>query len=357
MDWGDHAAVLAKINSNDSSVLRNAPEELKANPEFMLKAVKKNGRALMYASKDLQDYPVIVTNALKQDGSALEYASKNLQANLEIVTEAVKQDGWALMYASKDLQANPVIVTKAVKQNGWALYHASKDLQANTVIVTEAVKQGGDALQFASKDLRANPVIVTEAVKQNWEALMLASKDLRANPVIMTIAVNQYGDALGYASKALRNGGLKSYVESALSKFNTPMHVFKAFLRATRFSPVGLSAATSEAERACTKPSCVLQKLNHHGIHHATLFKLAIAEYAGVQGGEAFATLRGAAENCPDDEEFGDFEDSDDEDSEGVLFPASGDSAQSEQELIRVWKDHSDSCFTWQKRGTASHSL
>ena len=111
----------------------------------------------------------------------------------------------------------------AVKQNGWALQDASKDLQANLEIVMAAVKQDGLALQYASPYLRANPEIVMAAVKQN-------------------------GGALYFASEALRNGGLKSYVQSALSKFNTPMRVFvDLFLcsaRLLRFPPVALSAAT-----------------------------------------------------------------------------------------------------------------
>ena len=73
---------------------------------------------------------------------------------------------------------------------------------------------------------------------------------------------------------------------------------FLCAARLLRFSPAEISAATSEAVSACAEPSCVLQKLNHHGIHHATLFKKAIAEYAGVHMGEAFASLRGAARNC-----------------------------------------------------------
>ena len=73
---------------------------------------------------------------------------------------------------------------------------------------------------------------------------------------------------------------------------------FLCAARLLRFPLVGLSAATSEAARARAEPSCVLQKLNHHGIHHATLIKKAIAEYAGVPMGEALAALRGAAQNC-----------------------------------------------------------
>ena len=78
-------------------------------------------------------------------------------------------------------------------------------------------------------------------MKQNGHAVCFASKDLQAHLEIVMAAVKQGGLALLYASKALRKGGLKSYEQSALSKFNTPIRVFvDPFLcaaRLLRFSP------------------------------------------------------------------------------------------------------------------------
>ena len=78
------------------SGLKDAPEELKNDREFMLQAVKQDGNALLYASKELKNDREIVMEAVKQDGTALQYASAELKGNREIVMEAVKQCGHAL---------------------------------------------------------------------------------------------------------------------------------------------------------------------------------------------------------------------------------------------------------------------
>ena len=117
--------------------------------------------------------------------------------------------------------------------------------------------------------------------------------------MVVLAAVKQYKYALKYASAALRNGGLESHVRCTLSKFDTSMRVFVGtFLCAARLPPAPADSANSEAVRARSEPMCILEKLNYHGIHHAIVFKKAIAEYAGVQMKGPFVALRGAAQNC-----------------------------------------------------------
>ena len=100
-----------------------------------------------------------------QDGFDLEFASEELRAERQVVLAAVKQFGNALEYASKELRADREIVLAAVKRNGWALRFASKELRADRQFVLAAVKAGGDALQFASVELRADRYMVKFAMK------------------------------------------------------------------------------------------------------------------------------------------------------------------------------------------------
>ena len=65
----------------DGLSLRLAPEDLRADKEVVLAAVKENAYALDYA----------VLEAVQQFGSALKFASEDLRADKEVVLAAVKQ--------------------------------------------------------------------------------------------------------------------------------------------------------------------------------------------------------------------------------------------------------------------------
>ena len=77
--------------ASDGSGLKDAPEELKNDREFVLQAVKKDGTALQYASKELQNDREIVMQAVKQNGSALQFASEELQNDAELKALAARK--------------------------------------------------------------------------------------------------------------------------------------------------------------------------------------------------------------------------------------------------------------------------
>jgi hypothetical protein len=61
------------------------------------------------------------------------YASEELLADREFVLAAVKRDGHALGYASEELCADREVVLAAVTQDGNAIQHASEELGADCV--------------------------------------------------------------------------------------------------------------------------------------------------------------------------------------------------------------------------------
>ena len=187
-------------------------EELKADKEVVLAAVKQAGRALEYADKKLQADKEVVLAALKQDGRALQYADKKLKADKNFVLVAVKQNGDALEYADKKLKADKNFVLVALKQDGEALEYADKKLQADKDVVLVAVKKSyaqvvkeyGTALEYADKKFKADKEVVLIAVKKNGRALEYADKKLKADKKIVLVAVKSYGRALEYADKKLQ---------------------------------------------------------------------------------------------------------------------------------------------------------
>ena len=97
-----------------SSLIQHTDKSLKADRDFLLKA-------------------------LKEDGQLLKHAAKTLQADREIVLAAVKRNcaisprapiqTWLLKHAPKSIKSDREIVLAAVKEDPWALYESSEELQ------------------------------------------------------------------------------------------------------------------------------------------------------------------------------------------------------------------------------------
>ena len=91
--------------------LDNASDEVKADKEIVMAAVKEKGNALMHASEALKADKAIILAAVKENGNAFDYASEELKADKEIVMAAVKENRSALRYASDELQNDTDILS------------------------------------------------------------------------------------------------------------------------------------------------------------------------------------------------------------------------------------------------------
>jgi len=91
-----------------------------------------------------------------------------------------------------------------------------------------AVAQNGRALRFASPSLRADKKAVLDALAQKGWVLEEASAELRADTEVVLAVVAQNGGALQFESANLENGGFKAFLESLLSAYTVPVHVFLA---------------------------------------------------------------------------------------------------------------------------------
>ena len=86
------------------------------NKEEVLEAVKESGWDLKYAGEELRADKEVVMTAVKQNGYyALEHASEELRGDREVVLAAVKNNGSALEYASEELKKDPEFM-KEVEQ-------------------------------------------------------------------------------------------------------------------------------------------------------------------------------------------------------------------------------------------------
>ena len=73
--------------------------------------------------------PLMNSKPIKRWSWHLIYTSEELRADKEVVMAAVKNDGFALEYASEELKADREVVMAAVKNDGDALYFATDEMR------------------------------------------------------------------------------------------------------------------------------------------------------------------------------------------------------------------------------------
>ena len=82
--------VLSRTSHRGCVALAQAPDDVKANRDFMLDAVKKTWKALEHAGKSIKNDGEIIFEALKQDAQALKWASKDLRSDRKFMLQAIR---------------------------------------------------------------------------------------------------------------------------------------------------------------------------------------------------------------------------------------------------------------------------
>ena len=90
-------------------VVAYSSDRLKANKEFMMKAVQSNGQLLYYASKELRDDKDIVSEAVKNKWLIFKYASKRLRGDKDVAKIALEQNLKASIYLTDEIKKDPEI--------------------------------------------------------------------------------------------------------------------------------------------------------------------------------------------------------------------------------------------------------
>ena len=131
-------ATLCNVVGESSYALKNVPNELKNDKEFIKKAVSKNGLALEHAPTSMKNVKDIVFAAVGNNGLSLQHASDTLKADIDIVLAAVKQDGNSLRYASPSLRADKKCVMAAVSNKPESLQFALRGLNQDKDLLIAA---------------------------------------------------------------------------------------------------------------------------------------------------------------------------------------------------------------------------
>merc|ERR1711862_81163 len=156
----DRQLVNAAVKT-DSSALFLYPHE-RWDAELVLAAIPANTKGYSFTSfmgnkkvKQVFDQRHFVMDAIEKDPMILQFASQNLKADKELVLKAVKFSWRALQHASDKLKSDQDIVNAALAQSPRALQFVAESMKNNRDLVLEVVKRDPHSLGYASKKLQA----------------------------------------------------------------------------------------------------------------------------------------------------------------------------------------------------------
>ena len=161
-DWD---VVLAAVQQYVWAALDNASDRLKDNGDFMRAAVQENSSAVVYASdrlKDNRDFMLVAVQ--KNVRAALDNASDRLKDDENFMLAAVRKYTRAFDYASDRLKNDRNFVLAAVRENGWILPYVSDQFKNDREIARAAVQQDGSAITCIGEQLRQELELGQKAV-------------------------------------------------------------------------------------------------------------------------------------------------------------------------------------------------
>jgi len=194
--------------------------------ELIRSLVATDGAVLRYTCEEIRAQKDIVLIALRDWAHALEYASPELKNDIELVTIAIKRNPTTIKYAGEEVRDNNRDVWQmCLPKNGRLLFHAGPSIKQDRELVKMAVKNAGTALGYADRSLQADRRIAKVAVRADGRALPFASVDLRNDPQLVTMALPDIVDKIEDVMGTELSRRLQT-VQSAMRKLNDTNDIF-----------------------------------------------------------------------------------------------------------------------------------
>jgi hypothetical protein len=179
---GDRDLVLAALMSSGGRAIVSASDELKADGELILEAVKGYPRALAEAVEELKDERDFLLQCVVANGEAMAHCDASTKQDRSFLLEAAKRGcGSALKGATDDLKYDADFVLEVVDLAPEAFQYCAADLKKDKEFALRAAKRNGMVLQYMSSSFRADRQIVATAVGQDEGAVLFSHVARRAD--------------------------------------------------------------------------------------------------------------------------------------------------------------------------------
>ena len=191
----DKEVIQLAVESHGSA-LAHASDALKADKQIVLIAMN-NGGSLRDVSKALCANERVVLAALKNGelyAGCFAPASEDIRADKEIALIAVKRECTNILYVSDDLKADKDVIMSALEN--WDNDRPFTDcklpfpthLKNDKEVIMAIVKEDGDQFEFASDELKADKEVAVAAMSCDWaDVLKFASVALQADPELQAL--------------------------------------------------------------------------------------------------------------------------------------------------------------------------
>ena len=191
----DKEVIQLAVESHGSA-LAYASDALKADKQIVLIAMN-NGGSLRDVSKALCANERVVLAALKNGelyAGCFAPASEDIRADKEIALIAVKRECTNILYVSDDLKADKDVIMSALEN--WDNDRPFTDcklpfpthLKNDKEVIMAIVKEDGDQFEFASDELKADKEVAVAAMSCDWaDVLKFASVALQADPELQAL--------------------------------------------------------------------------------------------------------------------------------------------------------------------------
>ncbi|EFC36692.1 predicted protein [Naegleria gruberi] len=204
----DREIALRSLELSGDSIMHLSAElknEFKNNREIMLKAIKSDAVAFLYASEELQNDEEFVLECASVNGKVLQYVPLKFIHNRNVVLKCAQNHQDTLQFAVPEFLNDKEIVMHAVSHETSysALCYALFEMRNDRDIVLRAIQHDVTALEVASYEIISDEDFIAQAMDINIESLRFAHYSLRYNTEFLK-RMNKNNRIVENASKKLK---------------------------------------------------------------------------------------------------------------------------------------------------------
>lgn len=168
----DRDLVMACMDASEGEAIKFAGEDVRADREIMLAAMKLDRSLCRYARGDLHTDRTFLLAALDNTGFFPRFsgwlrwqASPELCADYDFLLKMLAKDGASFRVVQEDLRSNPTLATVAIQNSPAAFRFAGDALRGNPTVAGLAAKLDPLNLEFVAENLKADRAFVLEALE------------------------------------------------------------------------------------------------------------------------------------------------------------------------------------------------
>lgn len=175
---------------NVADLLKDGPEELKQDREFVLKYIGIAGYHIEHLSSEFKNDRDVALRATRNNAHAMEFVSDELKKDKNFVLEVVRLDGRAIAYIAEELLSDREIALAAISNYGGAMNYIDKKFHSDKEIVLAGVlsrSNVGDVYRRISDELNGDREFMKKLLFLDNECFDYLNDSLRKDPEFVLI--------------------------------------------------------------------------------------------------------------------------------------------------------------------------